>query len=307
MKSKGGFTLLAARLWPCGSGTRHAWSRGLSFAILRASSPLRSFSSAAFRDHSGTPSPSSTLQAPTAAGLIIGDEILTGKVLDTNTQFLAKLMFERGIKLRCVEVVRDDVPQIVEALARLMEQAELVFTSGGIGPTHDDVTYEAVAQAFGTPLAHHEETLRRMREWYQPRNVALNESRKRMALLPVGAKILYTPPLWVPLVVMKERCWVLPGVPQLYTRILEHHKDLLPQGMKLHRSIIGTKMTEGDIAEALIFVQNKYPEVSIGSYPQWQNPELSVRVTLESTSVESLAKASSLVQEKVAGFVLPVE
>eukprot|EP00884_Botryococcus_braunii_P012511 jgi/Botrbrau1/21260/Bobra.39_2s0052.1 len=138
-----------------------------------------------------------------AAFLVIGNEILSGSIVDANTPWLAKLLHSRGVDLIRVEYIPDDADDIVASVLRLKErvgETGFVFTSGGIGPTHDDVTYEAIAKAFGLKLAQHGPTVALMQEHYEKRGVELNAARLRMAALPIGAEVLTTPGLWVPLV-----------------------------------------------------------------------------------------------------------
>ncbi|MFZ9889354.1 MAG: competence/damage-inducible protein A, partial [Myxococcota bacterium] len=230
----------------------------------------------------------------TAALLIIGDEILTGKVQDQNTATLARCLFRRGVALRRVETVPDEIAEIAVALRRMSAAYTWVFTSGGIGPTHDDKTYEAVAQAFGRALAYDESVLARMREHYEERGRGeLNAARRRMALLPSGSDVLPVPALWVPVVVV-ENVYVLPGVPVMFERMLDAVADRFV-GERLHLVVLHTDAYEGDIAAAMEEAQRQNPTVRIGSYPQFRKSrECNVMVTLEGTdptAVEALADA----------------
>ena len=146
-------------------------------------------------------------ERPKAAALIIGNEILNGQIADTNLPWLAKMLYNRGLDMVRAEFVPDDEEEIAASLLKLKERVGdggIIFTSGGIGPTHDDVTYQAVARAFRTETEEHEETIQRMREHYLPQGKEVNESRKRMARLPKGCDaVLYTPGTWVPLAVIQ--------------------------------------------------------------------------------------------------------
>lgn len=219
--------------------------------------------------------------APSAACLVIGDEILSGKVHDRNSHLLAQVLFERGVRLLRVETVPDALDDIAEGVRRLSARHTYVFTSGGIGPTHDDMTYEGVARAFGVGLAYHEATLRRFEAHRQRAGRGpLNEARKRMALLPVGCEVWEDADLWVPWVVMGN-VHVLPGVPELFERMLlaQSHRFV---GAPLYRIELFTDAHEGDIAEGLSACQAAHPEVAIGSYPQSGGAAgYAVKVTLE--------------------------
>lgn len=206
--------------------------------------------------------------APQAALLVIGNEILTGGVADANTPWLAKALYARGVDLVRVEVVPDDEADIAASVLRLRERVGdggAVFTSGGIGPTHDDVSYQAIASALGTTLELHAPTAERMREHYTARGVELNEARLRMARLPAGAEVLITPGLWVPLVALRS-VYVLPGIPRLFRAMLGAHLGRF-RGPQAHSAALWTNLGEGDLAVPLAAVAAAHPAVRIGSYP----------------------------------------
>jgi molybdenum cofactor synthesis domain-containing protein len=142
-----------------------------------------------------TPPQSPPRKRKTAAALVIGNEILNGKTLDTNTQVLAQFLFKRGVVLKCAETIQDDPRSITRSVARLASTHDFVFSSGGIGPTLDDVTYQSIADAFGTDLVVSEETILRMKE-ISPQ-MDINDAQRRMATLPVSGETLWTDGLWV--------------------------------------------------------------------------------------------------------------
>lgn len=164
----------------------------------------------------------------TAACLIIGDEVLNGKTLDTNSNKMAKLCFELGIEMKHVEVIPDDQETIAESARRLSSKYDWVVTSGGIGPTPDDITYEALAKAFGNvALEHDQETIRRMQVGTARRLGTTNvpddvvRARERMALFPKGAEVIFpTREYWVPVVRVNGNVCVLPGVPRIFEGLL---------------------------------------------------------------------------------------
>ena len=205
---------------------------------------------------------------PKAAALVIGNEVLSGKITDTNTAWLARLLYARGVDLVRVEVV-PDVPDDIAASARSLSArvgpSGFVFTSGGIGPTHDDVTYESLAAAFGVPLALHAPTVAKMRVHYEAQGKELNAARLRMATLPEGCVVHDTPNSWVPLVQVAN-VYVLPGVPWLYKQMLEANRGLFTGPQLLTRTLY-THTGEGDLAAALTAVASDHSAVSIGSYP----------------------------------------
>lgn len=238
----------------------------------------------------------------TAAALIIGDEILTGKIRDQNTHTLAQLMFEQGVDLMRVLTIPDDIATIVRDLRELSVEYDYVFTSGGIGPTHDDKTYEAVAQAFDRPLRYHDEAMDKlvhnMLLHYPER--AITEARKRMALLPDPCEIIWTPNLWVPLVVV-ENVYVLPGIPALFSGMLTAARSHF-KGTPKHRIQIYTQLSEGDIADALWTTQQKFVDVAIGSYPKTTDVPYQVLISLEGRDLLQVQQAAQEVETATKGF-----
>lgn len=238
----------------------------------------------------------------TAAALIIGDEILTGKTQDQNTHMLAQLLFEQGVDLTRVVTILDDVETIANDVLSLSKVHDYVFTSGGIGPTHDDKTYEGVAKAFGRPLRLHEEALHQLltnMQRYHPEH-RVTEARKRMALLPDPCEVIWTPHLWVPLVVV-ENVYVLPGIPSLFSAMLTSARMHF-KGTPKHRIQIFTQMSEGDIAEALWTTQQKFSDVAIGSYPKTSDVPYQVMVSFEGRDAAHVLQAAAEVQNAVNGF-----
>ena len=204
-----------------------------------------------------------------AAALVIGDEILRGAIQDTNTAWLAAQLHARGVDLVRAEVVPDEAEVIVESLHRLRRvvgPTGPVFTSGGIGPTHDDVTYDAVARASGVGLELHAPTVAKMREHYEAQGKELTDARLRMATLPQGCEVLETPGLWVPLVHL-DAVYVLPGVPGLFKRMVEASLHRF-RGPEAHSTELYTDEGEGDLGEALGAIAARHPAVQIGSYPE---------------------------------------
>jgi molybdenum cofactor synthesis domain-containing protein len=171
----------------------------------------------------------------TAAALVIGDEILNGKTLDRNSNYFARYCFENGIELKRVEVIPDEEGEIIEASRRMVQKYDFVITSGGIGPTHDDITYASLAKAFNQPLVYDAETLRRMtelikhRSWVQTQNEEQRRARERMALIPANAELLFVArDIWVPVVRLEGKLCVFPGPPSLFQKMLDGLKAFLP-------------------------------------------------------------------------------
>ncbi|KAI9464037.1 Molybdopterin binding protein [Lactarius psammicola] len=215
----------------------------------------------------------------TAGALIIGDEVLNGKTLDRNSNYFARYCFENGIELKRVEVIPDEEDEIIEASRRMVQKYDFVITSGGIGPTHDDITYASLAKAFNQPLVHHAETLRRMaemskhRSWVHTQDEEQRRAREKMALFPANAETLFVASdMWVPVVRLERKLCVFPGIPGLFQKMLDGLKAFLPlppSSERPFRHQIFTSLPESSIAPYLTRLQKRVKEegVSVGSYP----------------------------------------
>ncbi len=242
--------------------------------------------------------------APTAAAVIIGNEVLSAKVVDQNGALLVKRLRERGIGLRWMAVVPDEVDAIVEAVRLARAKAWHVFTSGGIGPTHDDVTVRAVALALGRRVVRLEEMERLVREHYGP-NAA--PEALRLADAPEGAELLFQEGIWYP-VLSCERIYLLPGVPQLFKLQLETVLSRLSGAPPVLRTVY-LSVGEAEIAHALDRVALAMPHVQLGSYPTWEREAgYKVRITVEHARPEPVDEAvSRLVEALPPGSVVRVE
>jgi len=212
-----------------------------------------------------------------AAAVIIGNEILTAKVEDLNGPLLVKRLRDRGVPLVSMAVVPDDVDAIVEAVGSAHRRARYVLTSGGIGPTHDDVTVRAVSLALGRRVVRLEQLARNIRDHYGP---DLPPEALRMAEAPEGAELWTQPGSWYP-VVTCDGVHMLPGVPQLFRHQLETVLARL-QGSPVHVRCLYLSASEAQIAGALDAVALDMPQVAIGSYPSFDRTiDYSVKVTIE--------------------------
>lgn len=244
--------------------------------------------------------------APRAAAVVIGNEVLSGKIQDTNSAWLARLLYSRGVDMCRMVTIPDDRREIIEtvkAMSSLVGPNGFVFTSGGIGPTHDDVTYEAIASAFGTELELHPPTVARMRAHYEAQGKELNTARLRMATLPKGSTVHVTPNVWVPLAQL-HNVLILPGVPWLYKSMLEANKELF-KGPLMTTVTLYTARGEGDLAAALTDIANAHPLVSIGSYPNTSTSDQSVfktKLCFDGRDKEALDAAVAAVREAIPTF-----
>ncbi|KAF8893021.1 Molybdopterin binding protein [Infundibulicybe gibba] len=216
----------------------------------------------------------------TAAALIIGDEILNGKTLDRNSHYFAKYCFENGIDLKRIEVIADDENEIIEASRRMVRNYDFVITSGGIGPTHDDITYASLAKSFSQPLAHHSDTLERMYAMSRHRKWATleqtpeqREAMQRMGLFPADAEVLFVgEDIWVPVVRLEGKLCIFPGIPGLFQRMLNALTPYLPLPPKSQRPLriqVFTSRPESMIAPYLTSLQARLKPhgIQVGSYP----------------------------------------
>ncbi|MEQ8177095.1 MAG: competence/damage-inducible protein A [Amphiplicatus sp.] len=203
----------------------------------------------------------------TAAILAIGDELLSGRTRDANMHHLAGWLTARGVALLEGRFVPDDEPAIVEALNALRRKYDYVFTSGGIGPTHDDITADAVAAAFGVKAVEHPEGVRLIEEWYAARGIEVTPARRRMARMPEGADLIFNPVSGAPGIRIGN-VYVMAGVPRIFQAMLEAVEGEIERGAIIHsRAVTAHNLPESMLAEQLRSIQDAVKGVSIGSYP----------------------------------------
>lgn len=206
----------------------------------------------------------------TAAILVIGDEILSGRTREGNAHHLASVLTAVGIDLREIRVVADEQPLIVEAIRALDSSLggryDLLFTSGGIGPTHDDVTADSVAEAFGTGIEMNEEALAVMRARWEARGMPVTGNRMRMARIPLGAKLIPNKFSAAPGFHLGNT-YVMAGVPEVFRAMVDAILPDLPTGRPVVSESIDVNRGESDVAEDLQQVALAYPDLSLGSYP----------------------------------------
>ena len=200
----------------------------------------------------------------TAAVLVIGDEILSGRTQDTNSNHIARVLTALGIDLKEVRVVGDVQAEIVAGLNALRTGYDFVFTTGGIGPTHDDITADAVARAFGVGIGYHPDVYAMLEARYPPGE--FNDMRKRMARIPDGASLVANPVSAAPGFCIGN-VYVLAGVPMVMRAMLEQIAPQLPHGPTVKSITVEANVPEGTIAPGLAQLQKAHPEVAIGSYP----------------------------------------
>lgn len=209
-----------------------------------------------------------------SAGIVvIGDEILSGRTRDINVQQIAEFLAPLGIGLKEVRIVSDEQDAIIEAVKALSDRCDYVFTTGGIGPTHDDITADAVAAAFGRSIDVRDDALAILKDWYAKAKTEITPARLRMARIPDGAVLIDNPVTGAPGFQL-ENVFVMAGVPKIARGMLEDVAPRLTRGAVTHSVTVRLENArEGDLAEALGQMQTDYPSVSLGSYPWFQEAE----------------------------------
>ena len=226
----------------------------------------------------------------TAAMLVIGDEILSGRTKDKNIGFIADYLNTMGIDLVEVRIVSDETDHIVEAVNALRRRYTYVFTTGGIGPTHDDITAEAVSKAFELPCEYHPEAMALLTKHYKTREMEYTEARMRMARTPRGAtlidnKISIAPGFRI------ENVHVMAGVPVIMQAMMDALAPTLKTGTKMLSETVDCPFGEGTIGGPLGEIQENHPNTMIGSYPQFKDGSYSTQIVVRSKDGEAIAVA----------------
>ena len=225
-----------------------------------------------------------------AAILIIGNEILSGRTQDTNTSTLAKWLNSIGVKVNEVRVIADSEKIIIETLNVLRRSNNYVFTTGGIGPTHDDITAESVAKAFGRKYEVHKEAYKILEAYYKPGE--FNEGRQKMVWMPQNAKLILNPTSGAPGFNV-ENVFCLPGVPSILKSMLGGLKNRIVGGEPILSHTISLRTVESEIANSLTKVQDQNKDVEIGSYPFFHAGKLGVSIVLRSENQSKINDCST--------------
>jgi FAD synthetase len=221
-----------------------------------------------------------------AAIVVIGNEILSGKVVDTNAAFLAKELRALGVSLRRILVIPDELDAIAEAVGTYQPGFDILFTSGGVGPTHDDVTIAGIARGLRRRVVRHPLLEEKIREYSGDQ---LSEARLKMAEIPEGAELVFEGSLNFPIVLV-ENIYILPGIPELFRDKFLAMKNRFAVDPYFMR-VIYTRAIESSIARYLNATLDAFPLLQLGSYPKLSDPEYRVRVTLESKDRDYLDRA----------------
>lgn len=235
----------------------------------------------------------------TACVLIIGNEILSGRTQDANLGYIGRRCDALGIRLTEARVIADAETEIITHINECRTRFTYVFTTGGIGPTHDDITSAAVARAFGVALVRNSEAVAALDRFYEPGR--LNDARLRMADIPEGARLIDNPVSGAPGFQL-QNVFVLAGVPVIMQAMFEGLVDRLSGGPPLLTESVTTTLLEGQFATTLADIQTQFPDVGIGSYPYFLHGALGTNIVLRTTHPGRLQMAVSAVREMIASF-----
>jgi molybdenum cofactor synthesis domain-containing protein len=231
--------------------------------------------------------------------IIIGNEILSGRTQDKNLSWIAKELNETGIRLTEARVIPDIEDTIIETVNLCRKNHAYVFTTGGIGPTHDDITSAAIAKAFGVPLEKNNDAVAILERHYD--KLKLNEARLKMAHMPRGAALILNPVSAAPGFRM-ENVYVMAGVPEIMQAMFGQVKHELRGGAKMLSKTISAYITEGNIAAGLSAIQDRYPDVEIGSYPFVRQNQLGTSLVARSTDAKRIEAASAEIKALLLGL-----
>ncbi|MDC0232263.1 competence/damage-inducible protein A [Pelagibacteraceae bacterium] len=222
-----------------------------------------------------------------AAIVIIGNEILSGRTQDINLIVLSKWLNELGVKIEEVRIVPDDETAIVHTVNFLRVRFKYIFTTGGIGPTHDDITSKSIAKAFNLKYGKHKEAYKLLENYYGAKN--FNTGRKKMAMMPIKSSLILNPSSGAPGFIV-DNVYCLPGVPSILKSMLGGLKNKIIGGKKIYSETISIKTVESEIASSLEKVQKKYNNTEIGSYPFFKQGKIGVSIVIRSPEKKIIIK-----------------
>ena len=223
---------------------------------------------------------------PAAGILIIGNEILSGKIVDSNSPYLCSQLRELGVDVERIVTIPDDCDTIAAEVRRMSEAFDFVFTSGGIGPTHDDLTMDGVAAAFGRKVVRSDSMVARIQ---RAQGRAPDEGQLKMAMVPEGATLVDAGDLWFPAIIV-ENVFIFPGVPELLRKKFDSISERF-RGVPFLLRRVYVKQLESDLVPALNDLLQEFPELVLGSYPRFREADYRVMLTLESRDAEYLQRA----------------
>ena len=220
-----------------------------------------------------------TKEKVNAAIVIIGNEILSGRTQDVNVVTISKWLNDLGVKLEEVRVIPDIENSIIKTINELKKKFKYIFTTGGIGPTHDDITSESIAKAFNLPYGYHKKAYAILEKYYGKDK--FNIGRKKMAMMPIKASLIFNPSSGAPGFIV-ENVYCLPGVPSILKSMLGGLKNKIKGGKKILSKTVSAQTVESEIAKSLEKVQQKFKKVEIGSYPFFRLGKIGVSMVIRS-------------------------
>ena len=235
---------------------------------------------------------------PTAAILVIGDEILSGRTKDKNIGWIAEKLTELGISLKQVRVISDETQEIIDHVRSLSARYDYIFTSGGIGPTHDDVTTVSVAAAFDVPVIQHPEAFKLLVDHYEGTDIEFVGARQKMADIPEGATLIDNPVSAAPGYIIKN-VHVMAGVPSIMQAMFEGLAPSLTGGTKPTRITVQCAIGEGTIADIMEAVSAEFAPVTVGSYPWFKPGQFGTAVVLTGLEQNDVKRASDALADRV--------
>jgi len=224
-----------------------------------------------------------------AAIVVIGNEILSGRTQDVNVSFLANWLNEIGVRVGEVRIIEDQEWSIVSCIREIKKKYKYIFTTGGIGPTHDDITSKSIAKAFKLPYGYHKEAYEILEKYYKKEQ--FSEGRKKMAKLPKQASLIYNPSSGAPGFIV-ENVFCLPGVPSILKSMVEGLTNKIAGGKKILSKTLSVNTVESEIAKSLESIQNKNKNIEIGSYPFFRLGKIGVSIVIRSTEKDKIENCS---------------
>ena len=238
------------------------------------------------------------IKNPTACIIVIGNEILSGRTLDTNKHYLCKELTSNGIDVIEARVIKDNENTIIKVVNEVRKKYNYIFTTGGIGPTHDDVTANAIAKAFKKKLVKNKKALEILKLYYSSTEKGLNQARMKMAFIPQSAELLYNPITKAAGFRLKN-VYVMAGIPQIMEAMFKRIIKKIKKGTPDISKTILIKLPESNIAKGLLNIQKKFKEVEIGSYPFLNKKIKGVNVVLRSKNKDQIVKASKEIRKLI--------
>ena len=230
-----------------------------------------------------------------AAAVIIGNEVLSGRTQDKNINLLASSLNNIGVALAEVRIIRDDEATIITHINDLRQHYDYVFTSGGIGPTHDDITAESIAKAFKVPLNYNEEAMRLLGDYYQKQEKVFTKPRQRMARIPEGGRLIENTISVAPGFIM-ENVYVMAGVPAIFAAMVKHIIPELKQGAPIINQSLVVECPESELATPLSEVAQNFKECDIGCYPSWSFGKPIATIVVRGTDEQQVEAATKQIK-----------